>query len=67
LVRVYTLQAEMKSGGGLVSEIDSQLESPEGIGETVYENFTGKYYYAEDDGLWHCWMRKSSNFLKKLS
>jgi hypothetical protein len=33
---VYTLQAVMKSGGGLVSEIDSQLESPGEIGETVY-------------------------------
>jgi hypothetical protein len=33
---VYTLQAEMESGGGLVSGINSQLKSPGEIGETVY-------------------------------
>jgi hypothetical protein len=33
---VYTLQAEMKSGGGLGSGIYSQLKSPGEIGETVY-------------------------------
>jgi len=48
---VYTLLAEVKSGGGLVSKTSSQLKSPGEIGETVYENFTGKSYDGENAAL----------------